>query len=138
MKYRKLRIAWSVAWGVVAVLLVVLWVRSYWWIDGIYIAHTHCGILERGLLHIDAGVSSSAAFTQYSYEPYFLYSVWRQQSGVAVNAQPLAVVSVWIPTLLLCVSAVLPWIRWRFSLRTLLFATTLIAVGLGLIVWAIR
>jgi hypothetical protein len=33
MKYRKLRIAWSVAWGVVAVLLVVLWVRSYWVCD---------------------------------------------------------------------------------------------------------
>ena len=30
MKYRKLRIAWSVAWGAVAVLLGVLWVRSYW------------------------------------------------------------------------------------------------------------
>src|SRR5689334_1540725 len=29
MKYRKLRIAWSVAWGIVAGLLVVLWVRSY-------------------------------------------------------------------------------------------------------------
>ena len=30
MKYRKLRIAWSVGWGVVAVLLIVLlWVRSY-------------------------------------------------------------------------------------------------------------
>jgi hypothetical protein len=33
MKYRKLRIAWSVAWGIVAVLLVVLWVRSYWRMD---------------------------------------------------------------------------------------------------------
>ena len=30
MRFRKLRIAWSVAWGVVAVLLIVLWVRSYW------------------------------------------------------------------------------------------------------------
>src|SRR5262245_6814089 len=30
MKYRKLRIAWSVVWGIVAVLLVLLWVRSYW------------------------------------------------------------------------------------------------------------
>ena len=34
MKHRKLRIAWSVAWGVVAVLLCVLWVRSYWKSDG--------------------------------------------------------------------------------------------------------
>src|SRR6185369_6057413 len=30
MRFRKLRIAWSVFWGVVAVLLVVLWLRSYW------------------------------------------------------------------------------------------------------------
>src|SRR3954471_5078772 len=29
MKYRKLRIAWSVGWGLLAVLLTVLWVRSY-------------------------------------------------------------------------------------------------------------
>jgi len=33
MAYRKLRITWSVAWGMVAVLLCVLWVRSYWWMD---------------------------------------------------------------------------------------------------------
>ncbi len=35
MKHRKLRIAWSVAWGVLAVLLIALWVRSYWWVDSI-------------------------------------------------------------------------------------------------------
>ena len=33
MNYRKLRIAWSVVFGVVAVLLIVLWVRSYWWVE---------------------------------------------------------------------------------------------------------
>src|SRR6187431_2373803 len=35
MRFRQLRIAWSVVWGVAAVLLIVLWVRSYWWIDGV-------------------------------------------------------------------------------------------------------
>ena len=44
---------------------------------------------------------------------------------------------------LLCSIAALaaaPWIRWsrRFSLRTLLIATTLVAVVLGLIVYAAR
>ena len=34
--------------------------------------------------------------------------------------------------------AAAPWLRWRFSLRTLLIATTLVAVVLGLIVWAAR
>ena len=33
---------------------------------------------------------------------------------------------------------VAPWLRWRFSLRTLLIATTLVAVVLGLIVWSVR
>jgi hypothetical protein len=35
----------------------------------------------------------------------------------------------------------MPWIRhlkWRFSLRTLLIATTLVAVALGLAVWAAK
>ena len=33
MKFRKLRIAWSVTWGIAAVLLIALWVRSYWVYD---------------------------------------------------------------------------------------------------------
>src|SRR5262245_43262799 len=33
MRYRKLRIAWSVFWGAVAVLLLVLWVRSFYIAD---------------------------------------------------------------------------------------------------------
>ena len=36
------------------------------------------------------------------------------------------------------VLAAAPWLRWRFSLRTLLIATTLIAVLLGIIVWKSR
>src|SRR3954447_17806944 len=30
MRFRKLRITWSVFWGFAGVLLIVLWVRSYW------------------------------------------------------------------------------------------------------------
>jgi hypothetical protein len=33
MRFRKLRIAWSVAWGILCLLLIALWVRSYWWCD---------------------------------------------------------------------------------------------------------
>src|SRR6476660_9850969 len=35
MRFRKLRIAWSVICGIACVLLIVLWVRSYWWRDSI-------------------------------------------------------------------------------------------------------
>src|SRR5262245_47763292 len=31
MKYRKLRITWSLSWGLIAILLIALWLRSYWW-----------------------------------------------------------------------------------------------------------
>jgi hypothetical protein len=40
----------------------------------------------------------------------------------------------WIPILLTITLAIIPWLRWKFSLRTLLIATTLIAVLLG--AWA--
>jgi hypothetical protein len=39
----------------------------------------------------------------------------------------------WVLVLLSAVFAALPWLPWKFSLRTLLIATTLIAVVLGLI-----
>jgi hypothetical protein len=29
------------------------------------------------------------------------------------------------------------WFRWRFSLRTLLIAMTLVAVALGMVVWSL-
>jgi hypothetical protein len=40
MKYGNLRIVWSVAWGIVALLMVALRVRSYWWVDRIDIQHS--------------------------------------------------------------------------------------------------
>src|SRR3954466_4741046 len=36
MRFRKLRIAWSVFWGLACVLPIVLWVRSDWWADAIW------------------------------------------------------------------------------------------------------
>ena len=42
------------------------------------------------------------------------------------------------PVLVLLALTALPRVPTRFSLRTLLIATTLVAVALGLIVWAVR
>ncbi len=39
---------------------------------------------------------------------------------------------------ILAVFATFPWIRWHFSLRTLLIAITLVAVVLGVLVWMVR
>jgi hypothetical protein len=41
MRFRKLRIAWSVFWGSAAVLLIVFWVRSYGYGRTAAIASSH-------------------------------------------------------------------------------------------------
>ena len=39
----------------------------------------------------------------------------------------------WLLAAMIVVGSI-PWLHWRFSLRTLLIATTLVAMGLGIIV----
>jgi hypothetical protein len=41
MRFRKLRIAWSVACAIACVLLIALWVRSYWAVDKSMPARPH-------------------------------------------------------------------------------------------------
>ena len=37
MKFKKLRIVWSVICGLACILLMGLWIRSYWWADDLII-----------------------------------------------------------------------------------------------------
>src|SRR3954471_20686925 len=151
MRFRKLRIAWSVMWGVAAVLLVVLWVRSYWWYDirGYYspvgslslesqhgkvkvytaIGHARGGGFVGGTVYDKDNRNGPRlerwGFSHSLLQPFDLYM-----------AMPH-----WLPILLLATSGVVPWIRWinwRFSLRSLLIVTTLVAIVLGLIVWVAK
>jgi hypothetical protein len=162
MRYRKLRIAWSVAWGVVALLLCVLWVRSYWWADNLYIKVPDP---QRNLI-IFSGLGGTIWYTnEYpSWSPAWTHTYWRTQSNtVAAETEGIDVLwfhslyrfeffnpprePYWSRQLVLphwflitafTAIAAAPWLRWRFSLRTLLIVTTLVAVGLGLIVYAVR
>jgi hypothetical protein len=46
------------------------------------------------------------------------------------------IVPLWFPIGLAAILATAPWLRYRFTLRALLIATTLVALVLGLAVWA--
>ena len=46
MGYRKLRIAWSVVWGIATVLLIVLWVRSYWKAEAVTFYETNADYID--------------------------------------------------------------------------------------------
>jgi hypothetical protein len=143
MKYPKLRIAWSVAWGVVAVLLCVLWVRSYWrWdrvasntqrYDAVSLGSARGGVqFERSVLPVVDGWESGLLD-----EPVGPILTPLQWYGTPTSH--IIYIPYWAPFLLIAVVSGLPWlVVRRFSLRTLLIATTLVAVVLGLVVWSVR
>ena len=127
MKYRKLRIAWSVAWGIAAVLLVVLWVRSYLVYD------SFVGRYPNGLFFFVYSAKGVYTFSTYpllgaSVNDNWWFLVRRAPNDMAIGG-PFSFTIV-----VACAVSIAPWIRYRFSLRTLLIATTLVAVVLGIIV----
>jgi hypothetical protein len=138
-----LRIAFSVTCGLAFVLLIVLWVRSYWFTDGTKNLEI---VSMRGKMYF----YEAFAYTQTPTRADFLPANWmlRKYLGLQTLIGPpgrnlvpygdgVAVPYCCVAPFILML-AVVPWLRWRFSLSTLLIATTLVAVVLGLIVWAAR
>jgi hypothetical protein len=147
MKLRNFRIAWSVAWGVVAVLLVVLWVRSFWTRDHawVVIRSKFQATVETvaGNVYIAYGIGASGgeigprrAWTsrprksdEYIYAPYV---------GELRLSSIFVQLPLWSIVALAALIGSIPWLRWRFSVRTLLIVTAVVAVGLGLLVYDAR
>jgi len=147
---RCLRIGWTAICGVLCVLLIGLWVRSYWrWdVESIYWPGTYSYALES--LH-------GRLFIVGTYAPdgngFFSYSLpaplhcdldsYANSFGFAFAIGPTVEwfgAPYWSLLTAAVAFAVGPWTAWskRFSLRTLLVATTLVAIVLGLIVWGLR
>jgi hypothetical protein len=160
MKHRALRIAWSVTWGIVAVLVIALWVRSSigpdgysfsdnitWHYEGpnaIEVATQPGGVMILTFVDRPAPPAIAAALSRPWMIGWF-------QTIRSTGVKPLwwfdghfkgaiGHISIpdWFPVLVCCGLGALPWRSTRFSLRTLLIATTLVAGGLGLIVWLAR
>jgi hypothetical protein len=144
---RALRISWTACCVITCFAVVALWVRSYSWSD-------ECTLASRLMLRSAYGcVHYMALFSPYSFEDNWNYSSWsisddRSKLEVAKNnlfrferqsTRPGSV-PYWLVVLLPATLTVVPWIRqlkWRFSLRTLLIAITLVAGLLGIIAAAI-
>jgi hypothetical protein len=146
---RYLRYAFSIGCCLVAVALCVLWVRSYWWRDDLSFAFSSSRCLfvssYRGKTILDPcnrGRNEEIVGWNVPIVPdlpdgdkNFDANV-RSFSWLPMGRMPPAfVLPTWAPILLVYTFSILPWLSWRFSLRTLLIATTLVAVVLGLIVW---
>jgi hypothetical protein len=152
MKHRKLRIAWSVAWGIVAVLLVALWVRSCWKSDDLYIpllgswsigvgsGPGSCGMGfstgSIGNFHWSTtDVDQIRSLAPPEYAKYYS-GIWGR-FGYEKAVSPVVIAPDWFLISVAVALSAAPWVKRsnQFSLRTLLIATTLVAVGLGLVVW---
>ena len=149
MRFRKLRIAWSVTNGITCILLIVCWVVSY-------------RFIIFGCAPINGDVRLMSAFGYWllwerpggdSHVGKWFVTYWstaeeedtksklegRVPSGFGNFPLPRVhyafIAKQWAPVLAFAGLAVLPWFPMRFTLRTLLIATTMVAVVLGLVVW---
>jgi hypothetical protein len=152
MRYRKLRIARSVAWGVVVVLLCVLWVRSICTVDRILRIngsnrYASVSISGQGALYFENTFDPSGGSQRQppKLAPQWVYQRDEAQGNATISFSWKSGQNWWmlqIPFWFLVGACgalgAVPWLRFRYSLRTLLFATTLVAVGLGLIMYVSR
>jgi hypothetical protein len=160
MTYRKLRIAWSVGCGFACLPLIVLWVHTLhnqikgavWasdsrcvsvvifrhWVqfDGAYYGSNIPSSLRPDRYYYDLHVDQPGPLTSPVHRSLAQhYSPPRSDRATLSLAGPL-----WFPMIMIALFGILPW-SWaitglrQFSLRTLLIATTMVAVGLGFIVW---
>jgi hypothetical protein len=162
MKYRKLRIAWSAVCGILCLLLIALWVRSYWWVDN-FIGPSQ-GAYRFGVASSDGwltiryrnGILDPKAFPNWklkSTSAAAMEKVYKQMEA-SIKGTPGATFSrparkfgwkddwgfqfpYWLPVASVGVLVTVSWkLPWRFSLRTLLIGMTVVAVVLGLVIWS--
>ena len=155
-RYRRaLRISWSVAWGVLAVVLCVLWVRSYWTVDGFLTQSSSSelsGLNKDGQLRFAwlSDLSDRTYGYQQGWHRVTHEGLWQNNHIRVLVPESLLVarssmgvvvwISHWLAILLAVSIAACSWIPWSlgFSLRTLLLAITLLCVLFGFVAWSMR
>jgi hypothetical protein len=142
-RFRRLRIAVSVLFGVLAIAMCVLWVRSCLWHECFY----------RGDMAAVTSIGADAGrvyFMRASFPPGIGWRHgWRYHATAACEVSPkfrwdfqgvdgVAVFPLWAPFLSCVGVAAVPWAPPRFGLQAMLIATSLVAVVLGLVCYVVR
>ena len=151
-RFLRLRIAVSVFFGVLTIAICVLWVRSLR--QAVYLQESIWDVRAvtiysfRGSATIDIIQADLAWMVQFGSDLAANRQVnrWVQPNRDAIFALdvryfPTSLVirtPHWFLAILCAALGALPWISYRFSLRTLLIATALVAVVLGIVGYAIR
>ena len=141
---RYLRIAFSAMCGVVCLLLIVLWVRSYWRWDALQYSGSSestdvCS--QNGFLFVGQTYQMDKGRWWFSSDPVEfpadlksqLSIYWYDGNGDLMG--PSVIIPHWLIVLFFVGLGVAPWPPRQFSLRTLLVLTTGIAALLGILVY---
>ena len=143
-----LRIAVTVLSLMACVLLIALWVRSYYNEDRAEGYFSSVGVRfysSRGW--IVCFKNNAILAGQYTWSISLGSDYWLAPNDARLGfSLPTDIFSGaatsnislphWFVILIATALAASPWIKWRFSLRTLLIATTLVALALGALVLA--
>jgi hypothetical protein len=147
LKY--LRIAVTALSLTVCALLVALWVRSYWWEDNFAIS-----LKSGGVLRVTSSMGQLCGLwgdTPFYSAPPGQWNVYSNKFKDTVNATTVRTLRskfrayeeglsielpYWFMVSVGAVITAIPWLPWskRFSLRTLLIVSTVIAVVLGIVI----
>jgi hypothetical protein len=130
-------------------LLIALWVRSYSLGEYLYapLGNAEAIWVRTSRGHIICKRDKVGHEIGWQFEPnaheWYLQLALPRDTGVFgswILDSHVATIPLYFPTLIAATLAAIPWIRRsnRFSLRTLLIATTLVAIVLGLVVWLSR
>jgi hypothetical protein len=139
---RHLRIALSAACLIACGLLIALWVRSYSQTDYLnrqsapsFLVQSQRGQLT-GMSGLPDRIRLQLLSGQMHFEPAKASSppVWGFGVCRPVGSMSLFFLPHWSVVLLISALGGIVWLRWRFTLRTLLVAMALVAILLGLAV----
>lgn len=128
-----LKVGFSGAWGLVSVLLVVLWWRSYFGVYAVscgpdYTASSYQGKLYwGGTYFVVDGTPPTQFLVQHPKLRIFVV-----QSSTLLPWANLDM-PIWIATCAAAAASFIPWLSWRFSLRAFLLFVTILALLLGIV-----
>ena len=140
-----LRIGFSAGCGVVCLLMIVWWVRSYTWADGF-----HVKLLPTEYMQVHAGDGRMCIW--FEHKPINKWYSWHADQiteptppddphripWLDIHSWPTftrVYTAHWLLTVVAGSLAVIPWCPRKFTLRGLLIFTTVIATVVGVIVW---
>ena len=132
MKHRKLRIAWSVAWGIGVVLLITLWVRTIHRQDKVAVWITHSKYLYADAFEhwmevaVSTPATQPAALFASNYPTYYY-------SNFVANPTPLT-----LPVHQWYVGHAVPPFTPGIMIRIPFWATILLSIFIGGLPWTVH